>query len=74
MGQSRLVVQSCHHYRYFFSGFATVKHRTGNGYKLRCISCEAVQLAETDAKTEFTVISDGGRGALGSQVREESND
>lgn len=45
----------------------TVKRRTGNGYELRCISCEAVPLAETDTKAEFTVISDG----LG--VREESN-
>lgn len=45
----------------------TVKCRTGNGYELRCISCEAVPLAETDTKAEFTVISDG----LG--VREESN-
>lgn len=42
---------------------ATVKHRTGNGYELRCISCEA----ETDTKAEFTVMSDG----LG--AREESN-
>lgn len=57
-------MQSCLHcYRYLFSGVATVKHRTGNGYELRCISCEA----ETDTKAEFTVMSDG----LG--AREESN-
>lgn len=61
-------MQRCHHcYRYLFSGVATVKHKTGNGYELRCISCEVVPLAETDTKAEFTVISDG----LG--IREDSN-